>query len=54
MDAHAELPQLDVGAEIGPSAWVAVTQPMNDAFGASTLDPDPMHIDPASMPIRKN
>jgi acyl dehydratase len=46
MDTHAAMLRLDVGAEIGPSAWIAITQTMIDGFGASTLDPDPMHIDP--------
>lgn len=35
------------GEEIGHSPWVAITQPMIDQFGAVTLDPDPMHVDPA-------
>ncbi|MFN3592074.1 MAG: MaoC/PaaZ C-terminal domain-containing protein [Thermaurantiacus sp.] len=34
------------GDAIGPSPWVAVTQAMIDQFGAATLDPDPMHIEP--------
>ena len=34
------------GDEVGASAWVTVTQQMIDGFGAVTLDPDPMHIDP--------
>jgi acyl dehydratase len=29
------------------SQWLEVTQPMIDQFGAVTLDPDPMHQDPA-------
>jgi acyl dehydratase len=28
------------------SNWVPVTQAMIDQFGATTLDPDPMHMDP--------
>ncbi len=28
------------------SDWILVTQEMIDAFGAATLDPDPMHVDP--------
>ncbi|OYY70034.1 MaoC/PaaZ C-terminal domain-containing protein [Sphingomonas sp. 28-63-12] len=35
-----------IGAPIGPSAWVQLTQAMIDRFGEVTLDPDPMHIDP--------
>lgn len=34
------------GSEIGVSNWIDVTQEMVDAFGAATLDPDPLHIDP--------
>jgi len=34
------------GSRIGVSDWILVTQEMIDAFGATTLDPDPMHIDP--------
>lgn len=34
------------GEEIGVSHWVEISQDMIDQFGASTLDPDPMHIDP--------
>lgn len=34
------------GDEVGTSPWVTVTQQMIDGFGAVTLDPDPMHIDP--------
>jgi len=35
------------GADLGTSPWLTVTQEMIDGFGAVTLDPDPMHIDPA-------
>lgn len=35
------------GDTFGPSPWIVVTQKMIDEFGATTLDPDPMHIDPA-------
>ncbi|MES2452542.1 MAG: MaoC/PaaZ C-terminal domain-containing protein [Pseudomonadota bacterium] len=34
------------GSLIGISDWIPVTQEMIDAFGVTTLDPDPMHIDP--------
>ncbi|WCM28469.1 hypothetical protein NDN01_05970 [Sphingomonas sp. QA11] len=34
------------GSLIGISDWITVTQEMIDVFGATTLDPDPMHIDP--------
>jgi acyl dehydratase len=42
MEALAER----VGEVIGTSPWLAVTQDMITSFGQSTLDPDPMHIDP--------
>lgn len=29
------------------SDWVTITQAMIDEFGHCTLDPDPMHVDPA-------
>jgi acyl dehydratase len=35
-----------VGEVIGSSPWLKVTQEMITSFGYSTLDPDPMHIDP--------
>jgi acyl dehydratase len=35
------------GEALGTSKWITVDQPMIDAFGAATLDPDPMHVDPA-------
>jgi len=34
------------GSPIGVSDWILVTQEMIDAFGAVTLDPDRMHVDP--------
>lgn len=37
---------LQVGQDLGVSAWVPVDQQMIDRFGAATLDPDPMHVDP--------
>jgi len=40
------LVHLQPGTEIGVSPWVTVSQAMIDGFGAVTLDPDPMHIDP--------
>lgn len=43
---YAPLSKISVGAEIGVSDWVTVTQDMIDRFGEATLDPDPMHIDP--------
>ena len=30
----------------GASTWVTISQAMIDQFGALTLDPDPLHIDP--------
>jgi acyl dehydratase len=38
--------QFRVGQDLGTSGWVTVTQEMIDAFGAATLDRDPMHVDP--------
>lgn len=38
--------ELPLNTEIGVSDWVVVDQAMIDGFGAVTLDPDPMHIDP--------
>jgi acyl dehydratase len=35
-----------IGQKVGTSHWVVVDQEMIDRFGAVTLDPDPMHIDP--------
>lgn len=37
---------LQPGTELGVSRWLTVDQAMIDRFGAATLDPDPMHIDP--------
>ncbi|MEI9995593.1 MAG: MaoC family dehydratase [Rhizomicrobium sp.] len=37
---------LKPGEDLGASPWLTVTQAMIDQFGAATLDPDPMHIDP--------
>lgn len=36
-----------LGETLGVSAWLTVTQDMICAFGAATLDADPMHDDPA-------
>jgi len=41
-----KLTQLQPGSEIGLSPWVTVSQAMISGFGAVTLDPDPMHVDP--------
>jgi acyl dehydratase len=50
-------PGFEIGAQIGPSAWVSVTQPMIDGFARDTIDPDPFHIDPqwakANSPYEK-
>lgn len=35
-----------IGLEVGPTRWRTVTQEDMDAFGQSTHDPDPMHVDP--------
>jgi len=36
-----------VGAELGPSAWIEVTQGRIDAFAGATDDPQWIHVDPA-------
>ena len=43
MTAFAEL----VGVELGPTAWIEVTQERIDAFAAATDDPQWIHTDPA-------
>jgi acyl dehydratase len=40
--------QTRVGTEIGVSQWIAVTQDMIDAFGRTTHDMQPLHVDPAA------
>jgi acyl dehydratase len=35
-----------VGVELGPSAWIDVTQERIDAFAAATEDPQWIHVDP--------
>ena len=49
LDAQVEdtLSNLTPGEEVGVSPWLTVSQTMIDAFGHATLDPDPMHVDPA-------
>ncbi len=32
--------------DIGKSSWITIDQSMISRFGETTLDPDPMHIDP--------
>ena len=34
------------GVDLGTSDWIQITQEMVDKFGESTLDDDPMHVDP--------
>ena len=36
-----------VGVELGPTAWIEVTQERIDAFAAATDDPQWIHVDPA-------
>ncbi|MGE0440050.1 MAG: MaoC family dehydratase [Gemmatimonadales bacterium] len=36
-----------VGQELGVSPWIEIDQARIDAFAQATLDPDPMHVDPA-------
>ena len=42
MSALADL----VGAELGPTGWLEVTQERIDAFAAATQDPQWIHVDP--------
>lgn len=35
-----------VGVELGPTAWIEVTQERIDAFAAATGDPQWIHVDP--------
>lgn len=44
--AKPMLSDLPAGSEIGVSEWIHVTQAMISTFGETTLDPDPMHVDP--------
>ena len=46
LDPTTDLSQW-VGREVAVSPWVEVTQPMIDAFGDVTLDPQWIHVDPA-------
>jgi acyl dehydratase len=41
------LNDMQPGTPLGVSPWLTVTQSMIDGFGQITLDPDPMHVDPA-------
>src|SRR5512141_1648175 len=45
-EVAATLEAMQPGTVVGTSRWVTVDQAMIDRFGAATLDPDPMHIDP--------
>ena len=45
-NAQDALGSLKPGDHVGTSPWTVVSQDMIDGFGAVTLDPDPMHIDP--------
>ena len=45
-EATQALHDLSPGQELGVSEWVTITQSMINEFGAATLDPDPMHVDP--------
>jgi acyl dehydratase len=42
---HARIWQIKIGDPIGMSEWLTVTQQMICEFGATTRDPDPMHLD---------
>lgn len=41
-----DVPNPPIGGVVGVSDWVVVDQAMIDAFGAVTLDRDPMHVSP--------
>lgn len=43
---HERIRALEPGSSIGVSDWLVISQSMISAFGATTLDPDPMHLDP--------
>jgi len=43
---HERLRRVEPGALLGVSDWLVVTQRMISEFGATTKDPDPMHLDP--------
>lgn len=45
-DALNRLTAFTAGELIGASEWITIDQTMIDQFGALTLDPDPMHLDP--------
>jgi len=45
-DTRVHLAEL-VGAELGPSMWIDVTQERVDAFAAATDDQQWIHVDPA-------
>jgi acyl dehydratase len=42
---RARIWQIEIGDPIGVSDWLTVTQQMICEFGATTRDPDPMHLD---------
>ncbi|MBB4633254.1 MaoC/PaaZ C-terminal domain-containing protein [Sphingosinicella soli] len=46
IDIIREREQARIGKEMGPTRWRDVTQEDMNAFGISTHDPDPMHVDP--------
>lgn len=46
IEEHLELLKSNIGIEQGPTAWREVKQSDMNAFGGSTYDPDPMHVDP--------
>jgi acyl dehydratase len=39
--------RLNVGEQLGPSAWIEVTQARIDAFAEATEDRQAIHVDPA-------
>lgn len=43
---HQLVGRFTPGGDIGASDWIEIDQEMITQFGITTLDPDPMHIDP--------
>jgi acyl dehydratase len=43
---HERIRRAAVGESVGVSDWLVISQEMICDFGATTRDPDPMHLDP--------
>jgi acyl dehydratase len=46
-DVASPTGELKVGERLVGSGWLRITQELIDGFGEYTLDPDPLHVDPA-------